>query len=294
MECDIIVFQLPIIHIFESHKQHTFTGSQVSELSLSFNSAVKIQIARVRVPVLLGSDCSDCINFRIDDISFQNNLRIIFPDFPSGYSIVGSALHCLLKPDRIPIVIPEQITDFYCFIVPGCIEIVHDILRTAFSCKIIFRQRFFVFIVSDIYTDHQKAGAVLGETKRRSIQLVVFADVPQLAQITDPCFKIFLVALGEKCRDILHQQKPGQRFSGVLHLCKYSSYLPQQAGSAARILVYPFVIAMKCTDVGKILTGERIGENIYSVRHFLSFQSTYIDKVMISPDAGIDVSQGFH
>ena len=115
MKCDIIVFQLPIIRILESHKQHTFTGSQISELSFSFNSAVKIQITGVRVPVLLGSDRSDCINFRIDDISFQNNLRIIFPDFPSGYSIVGSALHCLLKPDRIPIVIPKQITDFYCF-----------------------------------------------------------------------------------------------------------------------------------------------------------------------------------
>ena len=90
MECDIIVFQFPIIRILESHKQHTFTGSQVSELSFSFNSAVKIQITGVRVPVLFGSDRSDCINFRIDNISLQNNLRIIFPDFSSGYSMKSS------------------------------------------------------------------------------------------------------------------------------------------------------------------------------------------------------------
>lgn len=155
MKCDIVIFQLPIIRILESHKQHTFTRSQVSELSFSFNSAVEIQISGVRIPILLCSNRSDCVNFWIDDISFQNNLRIVFPDFSSGYGIIGGTLHRLLKLDSITVVISEQILNFYCLIVPGSAEVIHHIIWTVLFFKVIFRHGFLVCILSDIHADHQ-------------------------------------------------------------------------------------------------------------------------------------------
>lgn len=118
MDFWIILDYIIKILICEAHKQKTFTGGQIPEFTSSINTAIKIQIPRIRISILFRGNSSYYIVFWINNIPLKNKLWVFFPNFSTRYSIVGSAFFSLFPVFGIIIINSQKIFNINFVIIP--------------------------------------------------------------------------------------------------------------------------------------------------------------------------------
>ena len=101
---NIVIFEVLIISISKTHKKEALSGCEIPEFGTVINTAIKIEVARIRIAVLFCGNGANCIKSQVNLTIYTYNLRIIFPDFSSRDCIIGGALNSLLPEDFFRVV----------------------------------------------------------------------------------------------------------------------------------------------------------------------------------------------
>ena len=79
----------------------------------------------------------------------------------------------------------------------------------------------------------------------------------------------------------------GPAVPGSSHFCEDSANLPQKARTTSGVFVNSLIVTVESTNIGKVLTWKRIGQNINIIRKQLTIEAADIYKILISENTDV-------